>query len=1062
MSVSDEVFRHSQENGLGAERAKIVEFVALLVDYDEQAQALASDAIARLWKQFLDLESQKRSAADSIEKIAFLSWYENLISTANSEWARAFQSVGFNFVRTQLEVRLRLGSRLFSRGRKPGQGTDSGSVRKALLPRAIQVFTDAESQVRHLSESRQRLLYGMRGVARLFLARDETKHDTAAKDLLRGAVQDLQKSGEFGDHTPEHDEYLREALIKLFEFEPENWILDRLQPLFDAATKRNRQFYADRGRLLLGRATILESGPDRNSLLNDAITSADLGLNSEPDIDTSDVIFLSQRGFARFLLSQGEDDQSKLPSLLKSAVADLREAAKIGLGGAALSQALLSASYVSRRENPQESLTYLGEAAKALSQVNDEILRDRLQKQISANETGTLISICVSEENTQGLSELCNRLLELSDELVRSFSLSLINAARLLYKTGQRDLATAIGLQTVAHIERILSSSEFNEDPHTIYVLDSNAASLLRTLGEEHYDHAYDLYRKIITETPDEVLAPTLTAAGDIALQLGKRSARAGNPVSATHYFLDSVEWYEKGLAQTEKNPEQIIEGFLPVVCHSKLGEAYVRLQSVHPTADYPPLALRNLEIARSLGNTTPELLGIMADAHYRFGLFHKDGDALRRAHDLKRSAREAGHTSRENWSVSASIAGKMRFHDSDPKWGTEAIHAAVEAYHVDPNWPWPLFQIAEFMDTTHAHRAADMIDELERPQLAGIKNQINRLAKSEIEFDAVRLAISSAEFKRRILGGRTRVYVLDDPHGLLSTSVVLKPTSLKNANQEITALTDFRNFLKSNKREDHFLLPDAICVIQQDEEKAVYAMRRAVGRRLSEALLTLGAAGRTDRIEFELRRALKYLALFHAWSAKNSPPRVSSRVGRFEMALIQNGLSLSTNDAAELALLSEKAFQTPLVQLRKKDAHAENWIVAGEGLMMIDLEATGYRPLLFEVAQLIDDFGFLPTDSKGIETRLALAQYYIASLRELGISVEMERSAVECTYCLFWVLRSAFGIGLYRRRQRYSSSSSLRLIAMRHEHYYRSLTYLTANGPSEAIRRLAEWVATR
>ena len=79
-------------------------------------------------------------------------------------------------------------------------------------------------------------------------------------------------------------------------------------------------------------------------------------------------------------------------------------------------------------------------------------------------------------------------------------------------------------------------------------------------------------------------------------------------------------------------------------------------------------------------------------------------------------------------------------------------------------------------------------------------------------------------------------------------------------------------------------------------------------------------------------------------------------------------------------------------MQLRKKDAHAENWILTGGKLMMIDLEASGYRPALFEVAQLIDDFGVIPVDDAGFKMRLRLAREYLQYLTTFGLPIEPPR----------------------------------------------------------------------
>jgi len=125
-------------------------------------------------------------------------------------------------------------------------------------------------------------------------------------------------------------------------------------------------------------------------------------------------------------------------------------------------------------------------------------------------------------------------------------------------------------------------------------------------------------------------------------------------------------------------------------------------------------------------------------------------------------------------------------------------------------------------------------------------------------------------------------------------------------------------------------------------------------------------------------------------------------------------------------------------------------------------LEASGYRPALFEVAQLIDDFGVIPVDDAGFKMRLRLARQYLQYLTTFGLPIEPPPAALAAVYSTFWVLRSAFGIGLFRRRSKMRASSSLRKISNRHEHHRQSLTYLESLGPTVEVRNLAKWINQR
>src|SRR5204862_2925069 len=127
MSIADQIYLNSQTLGLGSERHRIESLLRDLGAAD--ARINDPNELSKLWKSYLDFEQQRRTPADSLEKIAFLSWCEKQVAQENTNLVRAFRATGLSFSRTRLEIRLRLGSRLFSRGRKPGSGPDSRAIR---------------------------------------------------------------------------------------------------------------------------------------------------------------------------------------------------------------------------------------------------------------------------------------------------------------------------------------------------------------------------------------------------------------------------------------------------------------------------------------------------------------------------------------------------------------------------------------------------------------------------------------------------------------------------------------------------------------------------------------------------------------------------------------------------------------------------------------------------------------------------------------------------------------------------------------------------------------------
>lgn len=86
-----------------------------------------------------------------------------------------------------------------------------------------------------------------------------------------------------------------------------------------------------------------------------------------------------------------------------------------------------------------------------------------------------------------------------------------------------------------------------------------------------------------------------------------------------------------------------------------------------------------------------------------------------------------------------------------------------LAATDVDRRWPWPFMQLAQLLSETGAP--------LREVDHGGERQDVPALLAH-----ATRLAIETQEFRQKVLGGRSETFVLDDPHRLLSATLVLKP----------------------------------------------------------------------------------------------------------------------------------------------------------------------------------------------------------------------------------------------------------------------------------------------
>lgn len=472
----------------------------------------------------------------------------------------------------------------------------------------------------------------------------------------------------------------------------------------------------------------------------------------------------------------------------------------------------------------------------------------------------------------------------------------------------------------------------------------------------------------------------------------------------------------------------------------SRIGECHLRLHGITGTDEHADLALDHFARSRRHGNDSPNLLGLVGDVYYRRGRERRNAADLRLAVDLKAAARAQGSLSRENWSVSCA-AHRMLFTLSRAREDLgHAIACADEATGLAPAWPWPLFQLAELASLPQADRdrAARWLDE---PGMSETRRLALAGDRAELLRRAAELVIRDEEFIRFNMGGRITdaVYHLRDPHRLLSRAVVVKERLRRWADTEGALLTGFADWT-SAQEQDWIRVPEVIATVPlpparvSDSREVALVLQRVSGRPVSALVADRVAVGSVETrhdVVAVAEPVLDALASFHHWRGPG-PAAERAEVHRRQHHRMRADLNAlgRTVEPRDLAALWDGVADLPLVGQR--DAHADNWLIpASPGrprwVAPIDLEGLAWLPLLFEVAQFIEDFALLPVDERHFVTRRDLAARYLGLLPDSVCppSLRADAGLVRRAFETFALARAAFVLNHLDAPQRASAGMS-------------------------------------
>jgi hypothetical protein len=1011
--------------------------------------------VAQAWQRVLRADGSM--GPPDLAQVYLVGALENFTRFMGRDLDIAFAQVGMRRDFSLLEMMKRRAMRLYTLGRNLSVRDRDAESGAELLRASVDLFDALQDTPAARSDTAQRIVHGMRGVALLMLSRS-----CADAPALRDAAADLDLAFALGDRSLQNLAYRREAALRLYDCSEDPAALEKLGALLTIPAPRDPQYLSDVAKYHQHRASrALYNGEGDFWVHKDAAVAACDEALSLSALNGEDLrIFNSLRGYAHYLSANASlgMDRDGIFERLTFAIQDFRIAAEAGVGGSCLSRALLRRANLLKRTDLDAAGEDLAEATGSLH-LADVATAPAVKVELEASILDLSIQRDMAEGAFGGLAAKCRELLALG-EASHHYMLTIVNALRVSWGIADPAAASdtkAASCEVVDLCAKLIQGGAIDE--HTALVLGGAADLSSRLDAGDPSDLTLALYRVGLEHRPMPS-ASLLSHAADAALQAGKARSRAGRAQEALSFYEDAVKRQEAALKVADEDGEATTAGFQRIVAHSKLGEAYLRLRSGSlGSAAVVEGAIHHLEAARALGNETPHLCGLLGDAYYRRGYQRGKREDLERALELKLDAQAKGHKSRENFSLIGRLYHRLFQLDSDPALLARAVQAAIGAWRhrdgaEDRSWPWPLFQLAEFARSPAREAAATRLrSDLQDDPFVTLFRRGDRNALLTAGVEA---ALRSDEFRRRVIGGRSKVFILEDPHELLATTMVLKPTLEKDAKREKAATAAFFAQLRETGLLGRFSLPAPIAILPSGEPgEVIYAMERARGDGLNK--LICGAERRGYQGESAVEVALEYLGHYHAW-ANGGPtdPRSMNGLAATFSGYVRN-LNLDRASATDLQRAFYELTQMKLPFVRKKDAHPENWLVSESGkIVMIDLEASSPCPCLLDVVQLLDDYPVLPADASGWRRRMALCEEYWRSL----FGVEPEAGQIQSAYEILAVFRCAFGITYCAREAgKQQASSALEALGLRRDHYLELLHFLEREAHSELSRKAAALV---
>jgi tetratricopeptide (TPR) repeat protein len=1024
--------------GFGVRLAKLV---APLDPADLLRADLPDDALVELW----GARYRNFHHRDELGHAALMHRFVAAFARA-TDLASLLEQRRMSTERTFGEVDFQAGTACYRLGSTLIRSPSSVAAGRRVLEDALAAFLRAAPRAYLMKEPQRLVLHGQAGVTALRLARRQQQ----PVELVTVAVDHLLVAEALGDVSVSHFTYLAEAWL-LLHAAGDAGALDQARDTLERAGTQKH----DSPGLRLNAADVSARGAfDALSTDRDRARAGFLaatmhctrGMAFDGDASTK-AILQGRRGQSRFQLWILDRESVSL----QEALSDLRVYEGAGFVAVSLVHALAALAQECRGELDWPGVIAAADEAEAYEQASGVDGHDHRYR-LAVMRREAEIALALEADDVPALRLAVEATLDMSLDSSPPI-VWLVNGLKAL---AQADGPESVGLlcRKAAAVFGNVADDESIAPNGRVFAA-SHGASLLWVVGRcrgsrEDVGEARRLYQLAIELDDRPLKVELLSCAGVCTSRLARMVQATGDhhDEQALGLFRDAQDLLARALGRWEADDR---EGLLDErVTLGRIADAAGRVHAITRSAEDAETALRCLDDARVIGDLSPELEGLRGDVLLRRGRAHRDVADLRAAIAHKEAALAAGaEPSRENRS-SCAAAALMLASLGEPdalRASAEFAHAAAEA---DADWPWPWLQLAEVARRARASGGGSGAPATE-PVAQALGGEVEGLS-----LRAAELAVDGSEFRTRTLGGRSKTYVLSDPHRLLSTSLVLKPTRRQDAQREWTLTTELRSAFRDAGL-DHVRVPQPVGIIDRDEF-CFYVMRRSAGRQLG-ALVLDAVAGRRPSPVAEYARALEALAVFHAYTLSRATIGANrqSEWRRDVRRALERNLRAGGVEPEEVAaigrLFADGLPRDPLL-LPRRDAHPENWLVDERGrVVLLDVESSAPQAVVFEVVQLLDDYPLLTPDAAGTEQRLRLTQRYLSALaRATDLEVQVDTAVA---YAIYAIRRAVFVL-THRSGTREASSSSLRAWTLRRAHARALLAHIARDGPDERTHTLA------
>jgi hypothetical protein len=1017
------------------------------------------------------LSTKAADKSDEVAWIVLLELFREQFGRELPQLRTVLGEHGLGLVRTQVEIRRQLGSRYFHLGRRI-DADDAGPLGAYLLGQALEVLLWVHDMQPRLRDPEKRMYHSQIATASVIVAR-RTEDEARRLGLLDQAQEHSLWAEGFGDRGEEHYAYLAEIHLRRHAVSDDPAPLTAVLQVLDSRPATTRRLLGARGdlRLEVGLAAVRAGQiPEGVNGLRRAVGDYGDALAADEESGVAAGYLLAKRGLARNWLYRFDTDADgrRGRRFLDDALHDWLDPQVEGhIAVDLVTAGLLDRARIHMRANDTEAAQRDREQARSLLPAFGAATEARF----ALDDLEQAVEAAIDTNDWVRLAGVVDEILALSvDSAIPAAAL--MRACRVLLQVdpgddhGQRARRAVDRLEVDIDHPALTSAGRRHVAGHAALL-----SWLLARRGDdvEGLARTVELYRRSFDAIDHHPSVDALSNAGTCALALAKLllGGDEADAEQAASLFTESAHWLRQALELADARPYLAREEFDATIAHSRLGEAAIRGYPLSFDSGLLDLAVTHLQAARDAGQDAVELTGLLADAHYRRGVRDRSVEDLQRAVHLKDEAFDKGSTARENRSVSAAIAVRLRELTGDDAHLTSAAERGLQAAVCDPQWPWAVLQLAGLAANSHlldgALLAGQPPTELSAPLIAGDRRALSTRAAE--------LAVATSEFQTSILGGQMRsgqrgVRVINDPHRLLERALVLKRLSRSAAHRERNDTEAFRGWLDAHGCPPRWVLPEPMAVVDVGDTDAVYVMSRAQGRVLGACVVDPAPGDQPPPLQ-RFCEALHYLAAYQGWRwARHPKPAGAADAEQiaFDQQLDKASSKLNLDRDTEALLSRALAFLArpgaPVVA--KKDPHPGNWLwTRDDQLVLIDLESSIYLPLLQEAVTVIDDLPLLnPLDPAAWATRRELVGDYCTALSRFGVTVpEMSDDELMQRYETLAAMHALKGLGRVRNAVAGVSLYSATAGQLQRSHYLGLLGYLRDSARTADVRVISATV---